>query len=107
VGEEVERQIRRDVPRCHPYCPLIACNEGRGQLERVLIAWTASVEDEGQGYWQVREWSLHRFGERCTGCSYVGDGSNVSFFQGDLRRFLPRCSLAMWTVNCGSIDAES
>lgn len=55
VGEEVVRQIGRDVPRCHPYCPLITCNEGRGQLERVLIAWSASVEDEGQGYWQVRE----------------------------------------------------
>lgn len=47
-----DRQIAVDIPRCHQYNDLLASNEGHCKLTRVLKAWLAHNESNGEVYWQ-------------------------------------------------------
>ena len=47
----MDRQIELDLPRCHPYHPLICSNQGRSCMKRILKAWVLS-ETGSHVYWQ-------------------------------------------------------
>lgn len=47
-----DRQIAVDIPRCHQYNPMLASPEGHRKLTRVLKAWLALNESNGEVYWQ-------------------------------------------------------
>ena len=47
-----DRQIAVDIPRCHQYNDLLASSEGHLKLTRVLKAWLAFNESNGEVYWQ-------------------------------------------------------
>ena len=47
-----DRQIAVDIPRCHQYNDLLASTEGHRKLTRILKAWLAFNEANGEVYWQ-------------------------------------------------------
>lgn len=47
-----DRQIAVDIPRCHQYNDLLASTEGHRKLTRILKAWLAYNEANGEVYWQ-------------------------------------------------------
>ncbi|XP_046918189.2 LOW QUALITY PROTEIN: TBC domain-containing protein kinase-like protein [Dermatophagoides farinae] len=47
-----DRQIAVDIPRCHQYNDLLASAEGHRKLTRILKAWLAYNESNGEVYWQ-------------------------------------------------------
>lgn len=47
-----DRQISVDIPRCHQYNEMLASPQGHLKLKRILKAWLAHNEANGEVYWQ-------------------------------------------------------